>query len=55
MTESTTERLRATLRTTESQLKEILQGLESRDLDGGALSDHLLALERTLRNCRRAA
>jgi hypothetical protein len=55
MSELKTERLRAVLRTAEAKLKEILRGIETEQLDGGAVDENLREMERTLRDCRRAA
>lgn len=55
MSEQRTEILRAALRAAEGQLKEILLGLESKDLDDQAVSGQLREIERGLRRLARAA
>ncbi|MBL0349289.1 MAG: hypothetical protein IPP68_02790 [Elusimicrobia bacterium] len=55
MSEQKTEILRAALRAAESELKEILLGLEAKDLDDQAVSGQLREIERGLRRLARAA
>lgn len=55
MSEQKTEILRAALRAAESKLKEILLGLEAKDLDDQAVSGQLREIERGLRRLARAA
>jgi hypothetical protein len=55
MSEQKIEILRAALRAAEGQLKEILLGLETKDLDDQAVSGQLREIERGLRRLARAA